>query len=44
MRPIDWAKTYDEMDKRIDLKYDQLPNGEQIGKQPDAANSQTRNS
>jgi hypothetical protein len=32
MNQIDWAKTYAEMDKRIMLKYEQLPKGEQIGK------------
>jgi hypothetical protein len=32
MDPIDWAKIYAAMDKRIDLKYAQLPQGEQIGK------------
>lgn len=41
MRPIDWAKIYAEMDKRIDLKYEHLPNGEQIGKRPVAPNPQT---
>jgi hypothetical protein len=32
MSQTDWAKTYAEMDKRIILKYQQLPRGEQIGK------------
>lgn len=32
MSQIDWAKTYAAMDKRITLKYQQLPRGEQIGK------------
>ena len=32
MSQTDWAKTYAEMDKRIILKYEQLPKGEQIGK------------
>jgi hypothetical protein len=32
MSQIDWAKKYAEMDKRVDLKYQQLPRGEQIGK------------
>jgi hypothetical protein len=32
MGQIDWAKIYAAMDKRIGLKYEQLPKGEQIGK------------
>ena len=32
MSQSDWAKTYAEMDKRIILKYEHLPKGEQIGK------------
>jgi hypothetical protein len=32
MSETDWAKTYAKMDKRIILKYEQLPQGEQIGK------------
>jgi hypothetical protein len=32
MSQTDWAKTYAVMDKRIILKYEQLPKGEQIGK------------
>lgn len=32
MSQIDWAKTYAAMDDRINLKYEQLPSGEQIGK------------
>jgi len=32
MKQIDWAKTYAAMDKRVTLKYLQLPRGEQIGK------------
>ena len=31
---MDWAKIYAAMDKRILLKYEQLPRGEQIGKRP----------
>ena len=38
MSQIDWAKIYAEMDKRIVVKYEQLPNGEQIGKRPPAGN------
>jgi hypothetical protein len=30
----DWAKKYAAMDKRLVLKYEQLPQGEQIGKKP----------
>jgi hypothetical protein len=36
MSQTDWAKTYAAMDKRIILKYEQLPKGEQIGKSPPA--------
>jgi len=32
MSQIDWAKIYAAMDKRVELKYQQLPKGEQIGK------------
>jgi len=44
MKPEDWAKKYAAMDKRVDLKYQHLPNGEQIGKRspapkPDAKKS-----
>ena len=31
MLRTDWAKFYAIMDKRIELKYEQLPAGEQIG-------------
>ena len=34
----DWATIYAAMDKRISLKYEQLPRGEQIGKSPPAGN------
>jgi hypothetical protein len=33
MSQTDWAKLYAAMDKRIILKYEQLPKGEQIRKQ-----------
>ena len=33
MSQADWAKKYAAMDKRLMLKYEQLPKGEQIGKQ-----------
>jgi len=44
MNQIDWAKIYAEMDKRIVVKYEQLPNGEQIGKRTQAGNCQAKNS
>jgi hypothetical protein len=31
MSQIDWAKVYAAMDRRIVLKYEQLPDGEQVG-------------
>ena len=34
MSQADWATIYAAMDKRVDLKYQQLPKGEQIGKKP----------
>jgi hypothetical protein len=40
----DWAKIYAAMDKRIIVKYEQLPKGEQIGKRPQAGNQQAKNS
>jgi hypothetical protein len=30
-----WEKIYAELDKRIVVKYEQLPNGEQVGKRPE---------
>jgi hypothetical protein len=36
MNHIDWAKKYAAMDKRIAWKYEQLPNGEQVGKRPES--------
>ena len=36
MSQTDWAKIYAKMDKRILVKYEQLPNGEQVGKRPQA--------
>jgi hypothetical protein len=35
MTQIDWAKKYAAMDRRVTLKYQQLPKGEQIGKPPE---------
>ena len=34
MSQEDWAKKYAAMDKRLMLKYEQLPQGEQVGKKP----------
>ena len=34
MSQEDWAKKYAAMDQRLMLKYEYLPNGEQIGKKP----------
>jgi hypothetical protein len=42
MSQTDWAKIYAEMDKRIIVKYEQLPNGEQLGKRPQAGNQQIK--
>jgi hypothetical protein len=36
MKTEDWVKKYAAMDKRVDLKYQFLAKGEQIGKRPDA--------
>jgi hypothetical protein len=44
MSQIDWAKIYAKMDKRILVKYEQLPNGEQIGKRPQTGNQQAKSS
>jgi hypothetical protein len=44
MKEIDWAKAYAEMDKRIVLKYEQLPKGEQIGKRPATQNPPAKKS
>ena len=38
MSQTDWAKIYAAMDKRVELKYQQLPRGEQIGKRPPQKN------
>jgi hypothetical protein len=35
MIQVDWAKKYAAMDKRLMLKYEQLPKGEQVGKKPE---------
>ncbi|MGH7853252.1 MAG: hypothetical protein ACREP3_07405 [Candidatus Binatia bacterium] len=44
MGQTDWAKIYAAMDKRVVLKYEQIPKGEQIGKRPAQKTSQARNS
>jgi len=40
----DWAKIYAEMDKRILLKYEQMPKGEQIGKRFQAEGEEAKRS
>jgi hypothetical protein len=42
MSQSDWAKIYGKMDKRIIVKYEQLPKGEQIGKRTQAGNQQLK--
>jgi hypothetical protein len=42
MSQTDWAKKYAAMDKRIVLKYEQLPNGEQIGKRLQTGNAEKK--
>jgi hypothetical protein len=42
MSQTDWAKLYSQMDKRIVVKYEQLPRGEQIGKRPAPGNQQPK--
>jgi hypothetical protein len=44
MSQIDWAKTYAAMDKRIILKYEQLPRGEQIGNGPQSGSQEEKKS
>ena len=44
MKQTDLAKIYAAMDKRLDLKYEQLPNGEQIGKRPRPPSAAEKNS
>ena len=44
MRQEDWAKKYAAMDKRLMLKYEHLPNGEQIGKKPQLPKSEAKKS
>jgi hypothetical protein len=44
MSQIDWAKIYAAMDRRIVWKYEQLPDGEQVGKRPQAENQAVKSS
>jgi hypothetical protein len=44
MSETDWVKIYAEMGKRIVVKYERLPNGEQVGKRPEAGNQQAKSS
>jgi len=44
MSQEDWAKNYAAMDKRLMLKYEHLPKGEQIGKKPEAPKREATNS
>jgi hypothetical protein len=44
MSQEDWAKKYAAMDKRLMLKYQQLPKGEQIGKKPVSPKSEGKKS
>jgi hypothetical protein len=43
MSQIDWAKIYAVMDRRIVLKYEQLPDGEQVEKRPRPKNQAAKN-
>jgi hypothetical protein len=42
MSQVDWAKKYAVMDKRLMLKYEQLPKGEQIGRKPVVAKQEVK--
>ena len=44
MSQEDWARKYAAMDKRLMLKYEQLPRGEQVGKKPKIAKSEVKKS
>jgi len=44
MSQTDWVKKYAGMDSRITLKYEQLPQGEQIGKRPEVNTCQVKKS
>ena len=42
MSQEDWARKYAAMDKRLTLKYEQLPKGEQIGRKPELPKTQAK--
>jgi len=44
MKPEDWVKKYAAMDKRVGLKYQYLPKGEQIGKRSEPPKSEAKKS
>jgi hypothetical protein len=44
MSQTDWVKKYAAMDKRLILKYEQLPKGEQIGKRPPVVKAEEKKS
>jgi hypothetical protein len=44
MSQEDWAKKYAAMDKRLTLKYEYLPKGEQIGKKPELLKADVKKS
>ena len=44
MSQEDWAKKYAAMDQRLLLKYEHLPDGEQIGKKPAPAQPEAKKS
>jgi hypothetical protein len=41
MKELDWAQKYAQMDERIAWKYEQLPCGEQVGKDPSGTRGRT---
>ena len=44
MSQEDWAKKYAAMDQRLLLKYEHLPEGEQVGKKPMAPKQEPKKS
>ena len=44
MSQVDWVKKYAAMDKRLLLKYEHLPKGEQIGKKPELPKQEVKKS
>jgi len=44
MSQEDWAKKYAAMDKRLMLKYEQLPKGEQIVRKPELPKQEAKKS